>query len=117
MKPLPRLITLLLLSALSTYPALASTVVYTNGPINGNTDAFSFSGLSGYSVADSFVVSSAVTVGSFDAGVWVDTGDTPTTVQWSILTGGPSWKGGTIISTGTATWSNVYWGQGFGSSG
>ena len=103
-----------LLGALLAAPAFASTVVYTNGPINGNVEAYSFSGLYGWQTADSFVVSSAATVSSFDAGAWVSPGDTPTSVGWEILTGGPDFLGGTVVASGSATPSNVYWGQGFG---
>lgn len=101
---------LLLVFALAVcVPANASTI-YTNGPINGTIDAYSISGLYSYAVADSFVSAGSATVTGFDAGIWVNIGDTPKTVTWTILTGGPSWMSGTTVASGSATWANSYWG-------
>jgi hypothetical protein len=97
-------------------PASASTI-YTNGPINGTISAYSIADIYGYAVADSFISPGSATVTGFDAGIWVNAGDTPTTFTWTILTGGPSWDGGTTVATGNATWSNSYWGHGFGYAG
>ncbi len=94
-------------------PASASTI-YSNGPINGTYNAWSFWGSVDYAVADSFVSTGSTTVTGFDAGVWVDSGATPTTLTWTILTGGPSWLGGTTVASGSAIWSNTYFGSAFG---
>lgn len=107
-------VTLLALALAFGASASASTI-YTNGPINGTINAWSFAGLYSYSVADSFNVSASATATSFDAGIWVSSGDLPTTVTWQILTGDPDFLGGTVIATGSGPWSsNVFWGMAFG---
>ncbi|HLI63035.1 MAG TPA: PEP-CTERM sorting domain-containing protein [Terriglobales bacterium] len=90
---------------------LAAQQVYTNGPINGSIQAYSFSGNSGWQSADSFVVGASTTVTGFSIGAWVLPGDQPLSTGWEILTGGPDWMGGTVIAKGIATFSNVYWGK------
>ncbi len=85
-------------------PASASTI-YSNGSISG-TQGRSITGIYGWEVADSFVSAGSATVTGFDAGIWVSAGDTPTTVTWTILTGGPSWNGGTTLASVNATWTN-----------
>ncbi len=90
-------------------------VVYTNGPINGNLNAYSITGLYGWAVADSFDVSGDWNVTGFAIGAWTYPGDTPVSFSWSILTGGPSWLGGQVVASGDATWtSNTFVGLGFG---
>ena len=42
MNSFSRLATLLMLAALLTAPAFASSILYTNGPINGGIDAWGF---------------------------------------------------------------------------
>jgi hypothetical protein len=97
-------------------PMAAQTVLYDNGPINGTISAYSFTGAYGWEVADSFILGSAATVTQFSVGVWVDSGDTPYSTGWEILTGGPDFNGGTVIASGTGTFQNVFTGQyGFGS--
>lgn len=90
-------------------PGSAATIVYSNGPINGTIQAWGISDI--YGLANSFVSTGPVTVTGFDAGIWVFPGDTPTTVTWEILAGGPDWMGGTVLASGNANWSNVFWGQ------
>ena len=104
---------LVLAFALAVCAPASASIIYTNGPINGS-GGYSIAGSYGYAVADSFVSAGSATVTSFDAGIWVYSGDTPTTVTWEILTGGPSWGGGTEVATGNATWTNTYWGSRFG---
>ncbi len=95
-------------------PASASTI-YTNGPITivSPDPAWSFWGnppfpYSNYTVSDTFLVpAGGATVTSFDAGIWALAPNTPATVTWEILTGGPTTgEGGTEVATGNATWSN-----------
>jgi hypothetical protein len=93
---------------------LAAQTLYDNGPINGTISAYSFTGLYGWEVADSFVLGASSTVTGFSVGAWVTPGDTPVSTGWEILTGGPDFNGGTVIASGTANFSNAYWGQGFG---
>ncbi|HLI63037.1 MAG TPA: PEP-CTERM sorting domain-containing protein [Terriglobales bacterium] len=94
---------------------LAAQQLYSNGPINGTIGAYSFTGAYGWEVADSFILGSSGTVTGFSIGAWVYPGDQPVSTGWEILTGGPDWMGGTIVAQGTANFTNVYWGQGFGS--
>lgn len=90
---------------------LAAQQVYSNGPINGGIQAYSFTGASGWQVADSFVLGTSTTVTGFSIGAWVQPFDQPVSTGWEILTGGPGWQGGTVVAQGTSTFSNVYWGK------
>jgi hypothetical protein len=63
-------------------PALAD--LYSNGPINGTSSAFTIN--SGFAISDSFVLSSASTVTGVDFGAWTFPGDSVTSVQWLIGT-------------------------------
>jgi len=101
---------LVLVFALAVCAPASASIIYSNGPINGTYNAWSFAGMYGYAVADSFASTGSATVTSFDVGIWVSSGDTPTTFTWTILTGGPSWISGTPVASGSATWSNTYLG-------
>ena len=105
-------ILLLLLSGVLVAPALADPTLYTNGPINGNIGAYSFTGAFGWEMANSFVLGTTSTVTGFSIGAFVLPGDQPSTVTWEIVSGGPDWLGGTVLASGNATFSNQYWGQG-----
>ena len=75
----------LLLFALVAIPAMAQTV-YSNGAINGNTDAWTIN--FGYIVSDTFNVTNSgttITGGSF--GMWLFPGDTLTSAELSITSG------------------------------
>src|SRR5208282_4581603 len=77
-------------------PASAQ-VLYDNGPINGNTDAWPF--IFGYIVSDTFELSSNSTVGGFEFGMWEFPSGTLTSVDWSITSmenGGTSYGSGTV---------------------
>ncbi len=66
-------------------PAIAQTV-YSNGPINGNTDAWAIN--FGFIISDTFNVTNSgttITGGSF--GVWLFPGDTVTSAELSITSG------------------------------
>lgn len=105
--------TLLFLAlSLCVMPAMAS-VLYTNGPINGTLSAYSFTGAYGWEVANSFTLATQSTITSFDMGVWVFPGDVPVSADWKILSGGPDWLGGTVLASGSGTFTNVFWGVGF----
>ncbi len=69
---------------LAAVPAMAQTV-YSNGPINGNTDAWTIN--FGFVVSDTFNVTgtSTITGGSF--GMWLFEGDTLTSAELSITSG------------------------------
>jgi hypothetical protein len=85
---------------------------YDNGPINGNTDAWTIN--FGYTVSDSFVAGGP-TVTGYSFGLWEFSGDSLTSVDWLISTGPCSGPGGcgTILGSGTATSG----GRGAGSGG
>jgi PEP-CTERM motif len=75
----------LLALCLAVVPAMAQTV-YSNGPINGNTDAWTVN--FGFIVSDTFNVSNSgtqITGGSF--GMWLFPGDTLTSAELSITSG------------------------------
>ena len=62
----------LLALCLAVVPATAQTL-YDNGPINGNTDAWTIN--FGFVVSDSFTLGSAATVNSLSFGTWMFPGD------------------------------------------
>jgi PEP-CTERM motif len=82
--------------ALAVVPA-AAQVLYDNGPINGDADAWIF--ILPYVVSNTFTLSSNSTVNGFDFGVWEYPGGTLTSVDWSITSmenGGTSYGAGTV---------------------
>ena len=86
---------------LAAVPASAQ-VLYDNGPINGNTDAWPF--VFGYVVSDTFTLSSNSSVGGFEFGMWEYPSATLTSVDWSITSGE---NNGTMYGSGTATGRNL----------
>lgn len=64
----------------------AQTVAYTNGAVNGTTNAYTFTGGTSLQVSDSFTVASSTDLISATAGVWVYATDLPTSTQWAIGT-------------------------------
>ena len=99
------LLTILCL-ALFAIPALADT--YDNGPINGNTDAWTIN--FGYVVSDTFTVGAGGGSGfSADIGVWEFPGDTVLTVDWTITqTENGTGVGGTANVTDTFISTNGF---------
>ena len=97
----------LALLAVAVIPASADLDLYSNGPINGNFDAFGIGGV-GVSVSDSFVLTSASTVTGVDFGAWTyDFADkSVTSVQWSIGTT----PGDLSLGTGTADTTDTFFG-------
>jgi hypothetical protein len=83
-------------------PAFADTTLYSNGPTNGNNNGFYIDGPSGpfgQTISDSFVASASGNASILSFGEWVPTGDTPTSVSWSL---GTSVFGDDISSGSTA---------------
>jgi len=70
---------------------------YDNGPINGTTDAWTIN--FGYIVSDTFTAGGA-SVGGFSFGTWEFSGDSLTSVDWSITS---AENGGTVYGSGTAS--------------
>ena len=98
----------LLCLALAVLPASAQTV-YSNGPINGTTDAWTIN--YGYIVSDTFFLSSNSTVGGFDFAAWEFPGDSVLTVDWSVTSlenGGTLYGGGTASVTQQFISQNAY---------
>jgi hypothetical protein len=86
-------------------PASAQTV-YSNGPINGNTDAWTIN--FGFIVSDTFnVVNNNATITGASFGMWLFPGDTLTTAELSITSrenGGTSYFDQTVnFTTGACT--------------
>ena len=76
------LLSLLVLASFLAAPA-AAQIVYENGPINGNTDAWTFN--FGFTPTDSFTISSGpTTVTGLSFGAWLIAGDTLTSAEISI---------------------------------
>ena len=88
--------------ALAVIPASAQTL-YSNGPINGTTDAWTIN--FGYIVSDTFALTAEFnTVTGFDFGVWEFPGDVLSSVDWSITSGE---NGGNVYGSGTASGVNL----------
>src|SRR5271165_2022890 len=84
-------------------------VLYSNGPANGQTDAWVIN--YGYTVSNSFRLSSGSTAGGFDFYVWMAPGDTLQSVGWSITsnpTGGTTYGSGTAGVVNKFLYTNVY---------
>src|ERR1700690_3340141 len=88
--------------ALAAVPAASQNILYSNGPINGTTDAWTIN--FGYIVSDSFNLTAAGTVTGFDFGVWEFPGDKLSSVDWSITT---DENGGTVFGSGPASGPNL----------
>jgi len=107
-------IVLMIASLLLALPAMASQVVYSNGPYNDIPDdgwTINF----GYSVADSFYLGASTEVTGAIFYVWEFPGDSMTSVQWEIGTGsGVPIRGGVADATNShgqgllTDWSNPY---------
>ena len=100
---------LVLCLALAAVPALAQTV-YSNGPINGNVDAWTIN--FGFIVSDTFnVVNNGTTLTGMSFGAFLDPGDIVTSVELSITSGensGTTYFDQTVNVTQTDCRSNQY---------
>jgi hypothetical protein len=80
-----RIATLLVLCLALAGPVVAQTI-YSNGPINGNTDAWTIN--FGFIVSDTFnVTSNGTTPINASFGMWLFSGDTLTSAEMSITSG------------------------------
>ena len=75
------ILSLAFVGVVASAPAFAGTL-YTNGPLDGYTQSFTIG--AGFSVSDSFTLTSTSTITSVDFGVWNYPGDSTTSVDWSI---------------------------------
>ena len=79
-----RLLAVVCAFLLCVLPAIAGEI-YNNGPINGETDAFTIN--FGFTVADSFTISTpSATLGRMDFGAWLFPGDVLQTVELLVTT-------------------------------
>lgn len=103
------LVGVVLLFALA-IPAVANSIVYDNGPINGEINAWGISGE--FSVSNSFALGATTDVASMHFGVWVTPGEVPATVDFGISAA----AFGNDLGSGTAVaLANVF--QGTNSAG
>ncbi len=78
--------------------SLPAATLYSNGPVNGEEDAWTIS--NGYQVADSFSLTAASTLQSVTFDVWLpNTFDVGGTVDWSIV-GDPTMQSSTLDASG-----------------
>jgi hypothetical protein len=100
------LLCLTLICLVMSAPAFAS-VLYDDGPTDGNTNAFFIDGPNpgpfSQSISDGFTATGSGSVTDIDFGIWVPTGTTPTTVSWWLGTS----AFGSDISSGTQTTSDI----------
>jgi PEP-CTERM motif len=80
----------------------SAQVLYDNGPINGNQDAWTIN--FGYIVSDDFTVANNSTMTGFAFGVREFPGDEVISVDWSVTSGENS---GTLFGSGTASGSEI----------
>ena len=88
-------LSLALVGAVASAPAFAGTL-YSNGPVNGTFDAVTING--GQEISDSFTLTSTSTITGADFGAWLFTGDTLSSVDWSI---GTTPFGGSVSTAST----------------
>ncbi len=98
----------LLVLSLAAVPAMAQ-VVYSNGPINGTTDAWTIN--AGFVVSDSFRIITQVGVTVLSFGAWADPGDVLESADVSITSsefGGTSFFNGVVEFTQSGCSGNQY---------
>jgi hypothetical protein len=99
-----------LVVAASAVPTKADSVIYDNGPLDGNTQAYSIN--FGFSVSDSFFGPPMFTsLTGATIGLWVLSGDKPLTVDWSI---GTSFFGSDVASGTSSLTRKFDFTNGFG---
>jgi hypothetical protein len=91
--------------ALASVGQVTAGLVYSNGPINGQTDNLPIN--NGYVLTDSFIVSAPTNLATAQIGLWLYPGDLPTSVNWSIGT----FAFGSDVSSGDSDLSNVFVGR------
>jgi hypothetical protein len=91
-----------LVVAAAAVPAKADTLFYDNGPLDGNTQAYSIN--FGFSVSDSFFMVGGTLPSGATIGLWVLPGDKPRTVDWSI---GSTFYG-SDLGSGTSNLMNTF---------
>ncbi len=82
--------------------AANASVLYSNGPVNGTVEGYTIN--FGFSVTNSFTLSSDGTANSAVIGIWNMPGDTIQQLDWSI----GSTTFGSDIASGTAATSDIF---------
>jgi hypothetical protein len=93
---------------LAALPAMADNL-YDNGPINGNTDAWTIN--FGFAVSDTFTLGAASTVNGVSFGAWLAPGDTLTSAEVSITSaelGGTTYFDGTVNFSSSGCSTNTF---------
>jgi hypothetical protein len=93
---------LLVLCFAATCVSTSAQVLYDNGPINGNVDAWTIN--FGFIVSDSFTIANDATMTGFAFGTRLLPGDQVISVDWSVTSGENS---GTVYGSGTASGSQL----------
>jgi hypothetical protein len=99
----------IMMFALVAIPSMAQNVIYDNGPIDGNTDAWTIN--FGFVVSDSFTLDSASTVNGVSFGTWMFEGDVLQTADVSITSdefGGTTFYSGTVNFTQSGCIANGF---------
>ncbi|MGA2369743.1 MAG: PEP-CTERM sorting domain-containing protein [Candidatus Korobacteraceae bacterium] len=97
---------LILLSVTLFASPAAAQVLYSNGPTNGNTDAWTIN--FGFVVSDSFTVNSGTTITGATFAMWLAEGDTLTSAELSITSLGTSYFNQTVYFAQSDCTSNQY---------
>jgi hypothetical protein len=90
------------LGLLLTATAWSDVLLYDNGPIDGYTEGYTIN--FGFLVSNSFNLPSTSTLTGAQIGLWVSSGDSPSTVDWSIGTA-PFLAD---VSSGTGSLTNTF---------
>ncbi|HEY1902449.1 MAG TPA: PEP-CTERM sorting domain-containing protein [Terracidiphilus sp.] len=96
-------LSLALVGAIASVPASAGTV-YSSGPANNNFDAWTIN--FGFSVSDSFTLTSTATITGATFDVWAFPGDSLSSVDWSIGTTAFGGTAATATTSGVLSGSN-----------
>ena len=96
------ILTILVTAALAA-STQAQTLLYNNGPVNGTLRGLTVD--LGIKVTDSFTLATDSTVASGTVGIWSYSGDSLSSVQWSITTAP---FGGTTVASGTSTTTDSF---------
>jgi hypothetical protein len=83
-------------------PAFADINLYTNGPTNGNNDAYF---IDVYQVSDSFTVTSPSSMNDFTIALWAPIGETPLGVAWEVGTS----SFGSQVGSSNGNYTSVPW--------
>ena len=98
--------------------AASASIIFDDGPTDGTSNAFFIDGPNpgpySQSIGDNFTATGGGTVGELDVGLWVPTGETPTTLTWALGTSfADNSLGGGVVSITAADYT-LHNSNGFG---